>query len=122
MQTRDSVAQHPDLKEVKGVAEYVSTPARDVTVTPEKFFNRPVFEDCRTNEKLLHGRIHSQHQWASYHAGSHLRLPLECPSTFKLSDTSIMAAAERATFVQSHVPTTGEQTSAIVRRARASAD
>ncbi|CAG5047709.1 unnamed protein product [Parnassius apollo] len=43
MQAQCFVDKHPELNEVKGAAEYVSTPVSDKSVTPEKFFNKPVF-------------------------------------------------------------------------------
>ncbi|XP_013146358.1 PREDICTED: Fanconi anemia group J protein-like isoform X2 [Papilio polytes] len=40
---QELVSQHAELQQVTGAAGYVSTPVRDKSVTPEKYFNKPVF-------------------------------------------------------------------------------
>ncbi|XP_045539006.1 Fanconi anemia group J protein homolog isoform X2 [Papilio machaon] len=40
---QELVSQNAELKQVTAAAGYVSTPVRDKSITPEKYFNKPVF-------------------------------------------------------------------------------
>ncbi|KPI98837.1 Fanconi anemia group J protein-like [Papilio xuthus] len=59
---QELVRQNSELKQVSGAANYVSTPVRDKSVTPEKYLNKPVFghksiyDDASQNPKEASNR------------------------------------------------------------------